>query len=242
MKWLWILGVLLGAGGTVQAQMDRVAICLEKIKTATEDSVRLKYASEIEHFIQSSAFGSYRPEEPVKYLGYKKSDDAGIELFSWAVPLREGQAFYNLFRFKNPEQSYLIKALPGDRMAWLFYDFIPFEHQKQEYVLLLGWSKTRNTNQKAIWVACFHPDGTVTYNHPLLRKGGSRSGSLTFEYALDASMLLKQDKKGKRILFDHLAPTDPKYEGYFMFYGPDASYDALILKEGEWWYEENLTN
>lgn len=112
-----------------------------KIKTATEDSVRLKYASEIEHFIQSSAFGSYRPEEPVKYLGYKKSDDAGIELFSWAVPLREGQAFYNLFRFKNPEQSYLIKALPGDRMAWLFYDFIPFEHQKQEYVLLLGWSK-----------------------------------------------------------------------------------------------------
>ena len=101
MKWLWILGVLLGAGGTVQAQMDRVAICLEKIKTATEDSVRLKYASEIEHFIQSSAFGSYRPEEPVKYLGYKKSDDAGIELFSWAVPLREGQAFYSVLKIRS---------------------------------------------------------------------------------------------------------------------------------------------
>lgn len=118
----------------------------------------------------------------MKYLGYKRSDDAGIELFSWAVPLREGQAFYNLFRFKNPERSYLIKALPGDRMAWLFYDFVPFEHQKQGYVLLLGWSKTRNTNRKAVWVACFHPDGTVTYNHPLLRKGESRSASLTFEY------------------------------------------------------------
>lgn len=99
-----------------------------------------------------------------------------------------------------------------------------------------------NTNRKAVWVACFHPDGTVTYNHPLLRKGESRSASLTFEYALDASMLLKQDKNGKRILFDHLAPTDPKYEGYFMFYGPDASCDALVLKKEEWWYEENLTN
>ena len=85
-------------------------------------------------------------------------------------------------------------------MAWLFYDFVPFEHQKQGYVLLLGWSKTRNTNRKAVWVACFHPDGTVTYNHPLLRKGESRSASLTFEYALDASMLLKQDKNGKRII------------------------------------------
>ena len=51
-----------------------------------------------------------------------------------------------------------------------------------------------------------------------------------------------QDKNGKRILFDHLAPTDPKYEGYFMFYGPDASCDALVLKKEEWWYEENLTN
>ena len=41
MKWFWILGVLLGAGGPVRAQMDSVAIRLEKIKTATEDSVRL---------------------------------------------------------------------------------------------------------------------------------------------------------------------------------------------------------
>ena len=44
MKWFWILGVLLGAGGPVRAQMDSVAIRLEKIKTATEDSVRLEYA------------------------------------------------------------------------------------------------------------------------------------------------------------------------------------------------------
>ena len=51
MKWFWILGVLLGAGGPVRAQMDSVVICLEKIKTATEDSVRLEYAGEIE-FLQ----------------------------------------------------------------------------------------------------------------------------------------------------------------------------------------------
>ena len=47
MKWFWILGVLLGAGGPVRAQMDSVVICLEKIKTATEDSVRLEYAGVI---------------------------------------------------------------------------------------------------------------------------------------------------------------------------------------------------
>jgi len=51
---------------------------------------------------------------------------------------------------------------------------------------------------------------------------------------------LKQDKKGKRIIFDHLAPIDKKQEGVFMFYGADASYDALVLKGGEWWYKENV--
>ncbi len=34
MKGFWILGVLLGAGGLVRAQIDSVAIRLEKIKTA----------------------------------------------------------------------------------------------------------------------------------------------------------------------------------------------------------------
>ena len=32
MKWFWILGVLLGAGGPVRAQMDSVVICLEKAR------------------------------------------------------------------------------------------------------------------------------------------------------------------------------------------------------------------
>ncbi len=73
-----------------------------------------------------------------------------------------------------------------------------------------------------------------------MRRKNSRSASLSFEYALDGSMMLKQDKKGKRIIFDHLAPIDKKYEGYYMFYGPDASYDALLLKGEEWWYQENV--
>ena len=93
MKWFWILGVLLGAGGPVRAQMDSVVICLEKIKTATEDSVRLEYAGEIEYFIRSSAFGSYRTEKPVKYLGYKRSDDAGIELFPGPYLCAKGRPF-----------------------------------------------------------------------------------------------------------------------------------------------------
>lgn len=73
-----------------------------------------------------------------------------------------------------------------------------------------------------------------------MRKGQSRSASLAFEYAKEGSMMLKQDKKGKRIIFDNLVPIDKKYEGFFMFYGPDGTNDALVLKKGEWLYMSNV--
>ncbi len=53
-------------------------------------------------------------------------------------------------------------------------------------------------------------------------------------------MTLKQNKGGKRIIFDHLVPVGRKYEGRFAFYGPEAFYDALILRGGEWRCEENV--
>lgn len=227
----------------VRGQADSVAVRLERIKAATGDSLRLAYADEMVALLDSLPFGGYSALQPVKYLGYKKCSNAEAELFSWAVPLGEGEAFYNLFRFREGGKRYLIKSLPGGKgesSAWLYYDCLAFRSGGEAFFVLLGWNKTRNTNRKIVRIASFGGDGQVAFNHPLLRRGESRSASLMFEYAPDGSMMLKHDKKGKRIIFDHLAPADKKYEGYFMFYGPDASYDALVLKGGEWWYEENI--
>ncbi len=237
-----IVFLLFGSLPAAVGQIDSVAVYLQRIKAEPEDSLRLQYAETVLAFLQRTEFGSYRTEAPVQYLGYKKAADGDMELYSWVVPLQEGQAFYNFFRLKNG-QDYRVTSLPGTENRegnWLFYDLLPFRHQKQDYVALFGWGQTRNSNRKAVLLAQFGPEGTISYNHPLMRKGKSRSASLTFEYAKDGSMMLKHDRKGKRIIFDHLAPTDKKYEGYFMFYGPDASYDALELKNGEWWYEENV--
>ena len=83
----------MGAGGPVRAQMDSVVICLEKIKTATEDSVRLEYAGEIEYFIRSSAFGSYRTEKPVKYLGIRDRTMQGSSCFPGPYLCAKGRPF-----------------------------------------------------------------------------------------------------------------------------------------------------
>lgn len=226
-------------------QTDSVNIRMQGIKVALEDSLKKRYADEIPAYLENIEFGHYPSLPSVQFLGYKKSINADAELFSWAVPVEEGQLFYNWFRFKEGSRTYLLKSqsgLKGEKSAWLYYDMIGFEHEKQPYFVLLGWNKTRNSNQKIVRIARFEDDGTISFDHQLMCRGNSRSASLSFEYARDGSMMLKQDKKGKRIIFDHLAPTDKKYEGYFMFYGPDASYDALILKGGEWWYREKIEN
>jgi len=243
---IWkILWLCIGCceAGLVWGQTDSIAVRLQQIKVAAEDSVRLAYADGIPEYLQQVAYGEYAQLADVQFLGYKKCVNEEAELFSWAVPLRQGQMFYNWFRFKEGNKIYLLKSLSagqGGQPAWLYYDFVKFEHQGTPYFVLLGWNRTRNTNQKIVQICRFRSDGSLSFNHKLMRRGNSRSASLSFEYSSDGSMMLKQDKNGKRIIFDHLAPIDKKYEGYFMFYGPDASYDALVLKKGEWWYQEKV--
>ncbi|QNL47766.1 hypothetical protein H8S90_13130 [Olivibacter sp. SDN3] len=53
-------------------------------------------------------------------------------------------------------------------------------------------------------------------------------------------MLLKHEKQSQRIVLDHLAPSDPKLEGDFKFYGPDMSYDAWEIKHNRLKSKEDL--
>lgn len=232
--WLWWLAL------PACAQLDSVAVYLQRIKEAEGDSMRLALSEKVAVFIDSTGWGD-AALKPVRFLGYKPCTNAEAELYSWAVPLARGQAFYNLFRFREGGRCLLV-YLPdekGENSGWLYYDWLAFRSGKEEYYALLGWSASRNTNRKIVQTVRFGEDGRMVPK-ALMRRGNSRSASLAFEYAPDGSMMLKHDKKGKRILFDHLAPVDKKYEGYFMFYGADASYDALVLKGGEWWFQENV--
>lgn len=236
----WIFGLLSLTG---VAQTDSVAVRLERIKACTDDSVRIAYADEIPAMLEKTAFGSFQGAAPVKFLGYKYATNADAELFSWTVPLTGGLAYYNWFRFKEGNRVYLLRTLPGEESdvpPYLFYDLLAFESVKREYFVLLGWAQTPHSNRKIVLIARFGTGGKVFFNTKLLRKGKSRSASLSFEYAKEGSMMLKHDKKGKRIVFDHLVPFDKKYEGFFMFYGPDGSNDALQLKKGEWLYMDNV--
>ncbi|WP_251622111.1 hypothetical protein [Odoribacter lunatus] len=242
----FIFGILLfwwgGAGGQ-NAVQDSMAVCMQKITEVSGDSLRLAYSDRLAEWIGKLGVGEYDATQGIKYLGYKPCRNAKAELFSWSIPLSKGAAYYNYFLFEDKKKSVLLKSLPGDETGvppYLFYDFWAFDSNKREYFVLLGWGETTKINRKAILIAEFTPSGKVNFNRRLLKRGNSRSAAMSFEYGKGMSMMLKQDKNGKRIIFDHLSPGEEKYEGAWMFYGPDGTVNAFELKKGEWQWKEKL--
>ncbi len=247
MRFIVMMSILVLTAVSARAQsfalQDSIAKEMQCIAGSSEDSVKYRAADRIVYYLKALPFSTYQSASPVKYLGYKVLPKPGVELFSWAFPVENGYAFYNLFKFGPDNRVYLLRSVSGmqeEVPPYLFYDLLPFKSRGETYFVLLGWGSGRKTNQKAIVIARFAPQGSVEFNHRLLKKGNSRSALMTFEYGKGMSMMLKPHSNGKRIIFDHLSAGDEKYEGFYSMYGPDGTYDAFKLKAGEWIYEEDV--
>lgn len=235
----WMVWLCFGYSVKGWAQLDSVAHRFVKIQSVAEDSLRLRYASGIIDFLKRLPFGACDREEPVKYLRYRLCVNAQAEMYSWAVPLSRGQVFFNWFHFQEGDRWYGTDAFSEEGETPLFYDWLAFPWQDGTGYMALGWYPTRRTNRKVVRVLSFGANGKVEAGPPCIRKGEKRVSALTFEYAREASMLLRQDRPGKRIVFDHLSPNEPEYEGCAMLYGPDGSFGALIWTGKEWEYVEH---
>ena len=237
---LFFLGELLYGQTNIQ---DSLRTEMQRLVATESDSLRLACAAEITEWLKQLEFGAYSVDKAVKFLGYKPCSNAPVELFSWAVPLKKKTAYFHVFKFKEKRKEVVMNYLPGqseETPPYLFYDLLAFESDKQPYFILLGWSETPKTRRKIVQIVAFGENGKPRFDCRRMRRGNSRSASLTFEYAKEAAMMLKHDRKGKRIIFDHLSPSEEKFADYPMFYGPDGDYGALELKKGEWIWREKI--
>jgi hypothetical protein len=56
------------------------------------------------------------------------------------------------------------------------------------------------------------------------------------EYSDQIACALRYYAKSNAIVFDHLAPRDPAFEGFYPEYGPDGSNDAFVWNKKKWVY------
>jgi hypothetical protein len=113
---------------------------------------------------------------------------------------------------------------------------------KTPYYVLLGWKgNTVNSTKKVIEILYFK-DGKAYFGMPVF--DGDKEQPLkkrtVFEYDRRASMVLNFEPSNNTVVFDHLAPPDPKLKGKFELYGPDLSYDGYKLVNGRWKFVQDL--
>lgn len=230
----------------------------ESLKKENVDSLRLNICEEIEKSLQGvlkqeSSF-TY-PFEEVINLGKITSPDNKLRVFTWNCNLSNGEyKYFGFIQIKNKSGITLVKLRdqfsekdlfrtlrPENWIGALYYQIVPFKSKAGSTYLLLGWDgNNMSTTKKLIEVLRFDKKGNVYFGMPVIEWRGKMLHRVIFEYAKQARMSIQYQEKEKRLVFDHLSPSSPKYQNQFEYYGPDFSYDALQYRKGKWTLIENI--
>ncbi|WP_183562893.1 hypothetical protein [Mucilaginibacter sp. SP1R1] len=195
------------------------------------------------------------PFDSVKSISIINSPDNRFRIMSWHVINQDGSyRFYGTIQLntggplkmypledyspllKNPEDSVT------DNHKWYgaqYYKIIPVYAAKPYYVLI-GWKgNTVKSTKKVIDILSFTND-KPSFGLSVFDNNGKTRKRVIFEYTRQASMLLRYVPDQNLIVFDHLAPPDPKMKDNPETFGPDLSYDGYKLKNGRWVHIANL--
>lgn len=194
--------------------------------------------------------------DSVKTVSIVNAPDNRFRIFSWYVLNDDGSyRFYGTIQmntggalqmFPLEDYSPLIKH-PEDTVMntgrWFgaeYYKIISVRAAQQPYYILLGWKgNTVESTKKVIEVLSF-PGNKPQLGLGVFDGKGKTRKRVVFEYTRQASMLLRYVPGQNLIVFDHLAPPDPKMKDKPQTYGPDLSYDGYKLKNGRWQLVKNL--
>lgn len=146
-----------------------------------------------------------------------------------------------------PDPQRPLKA--EDWCGALYYDMVPNPVDKETW-LLLGWDDAdAQVTRKVIEPLQIRSKG-VRFGAPMLSTGLGMQRRWVLEYAdpVQVSLRFQGAERGaqahpKRIIFDHLAPSEPHLTGISAYYGPDMTFDAFVpgKKPGQpWVLEQNV--
>lgn len=191
--------------------------------------------------------------DSLRYVGKITSNDNKLRIYTWNLPYINGtHKYFGFIQYYPPgEKNFLLYKLIDSSenykspenfiladTSWfgaLYYEMVEKKHEGKTYYTLLGFDfNDFLTSKKIIEVLYFEDDKLPVFGKPVFNYGNKISNRIIFEFSAKVSMILKYNKDLKMIIFDHLSPSKPVYEGHFMYYGPDFSYDGLEFKDGIW--------
>lgn len=198
------------------------------------------------------------PFSSLKTIGTIKSDDKSVRLFNWNIEQADNSQVYYCYILHKDLKSHEVKvselvdnsfALPLrpteilDAKNWygaLYYKIVSVKKGNKTLYTLLGYdANTTMSNIKLIDVLTFSGNNPKL-GSPIFKIGKQTENRLFYEHSEQAYMSLKYEPEYERIIFDHLSPESPSMEGFYSYYVPDFSYDALKFEKGKWTLHEDV--
>lgn len=186
------------------------------------------------------------PFDSLDMVAILNAPDNHFRIFSWHIPLNDGSYLYygaiqlntrdgslklyplldKTYEIADPER---VVTSPDNWYGAQYYRIVPLN----DAYILLGWKgHTPYVTQKVIEVLRLSENG-AQLGKPIFdtpEHGGQ--ARMIYRYNRNVSMYLDYDSVENRIVFDHLAPADPRQQGQYDQYGPDLTYDAWQLASG----------
>ncbi len=239
---------------------QEISVLFDSLIKSGGDKVKMEVSQKIVSLFDrillvDSSF--YYPFDSLNNMGKVYSSDNLIRVYSWNIPLKNGMhkyVGYVQYLNKNTDSVHLIflnnpSGVPPendrdyDSANWygaLYYKILANECEGKVSYTLLGFRFNNfQTNTKIIEVMNVLED-EVRFGAPVFNLGKLIKNRIIFEYSARVAMMLRYDDELKMIVFDHLSPTEPQYEGEYQFYGPDFSYDGLKSTSCYWDLVEDL--
>lgn len=193
-----------------------------------------------------------RPFSDLPSVSVLSDPDGKFRVFSWLVLTRDGYKPFGLIQTYTGEnklneiirledmdeepKSLEYKTLSAEKwLGALYYDMLKVEYKKETYYLMLGFTPGDGLVQRKVIDVLDVSGNKVRFGKPVFfDENGKMQNRVVFNYSSMAKMSLRFDSKGKRVVFDHLSPSDPALKGQWQVYGPDFSYDAYTYAKGVW--------
>ena len=199
------------------------------------------------------------PFDSLHNMGKILSPDNQLRIYTWNIPFADGTQLYTGFiqyysktdkqykvikltdksdQITNPENQILS---PQNWYGALYYQIVPEKSNGTTYYTILGFDfNNLFTSKKIIDVFYFEDDVIPRFGKPIFNYENKLLCRVIFEFSARAIMSLNYNENKKMIVFDHLSPSQPSYQGNYQFYGPDFSYDGLKFDDGKWNLQKDI--
>ena len=238
-----------------------IQIIFDSIRDSRNDSLKMAMHHRIYDRMETMLQNVQSFDDPFTELpniGKIYSDDRLVRIYTWSFPLEDKTFQYGGFvqyKKKNVVTTTRLSASvpylpdiskqvsPTNWYGALYYKIFKVKKKREVYYIALGWSgNNAATDFKTIEPMIFDKNGRLSHfgkavfkqkgKHPMLR--------YTMEYNSEGKAALDYQPESKKIIFDHLSPIEPSYQGIRCYYGPDFTYDAFVWQKNEWIYTENI--